>query len=57
MGMLAVLCVADYAKRERWRTIGLWSVGGPDLYLRLREGFGITQQALTFGKCCFAIRL
>jgi len=42
MGMLAVLCVADFAKRERWRTVGLWSVGGPDLDLRVREGLGIT---------------
>jgi len=42
MGMLAVLYVADFAKRERWRTMGLWSVGGPDLDLRLREGLGIT---------------
>jgi len=42
MGLLAVLCVADLAKRERWKTIGLWSVGGPDLDLRLREGLGIT---------------
>ena len=33
MGMLSVLCVADLAKRERWRTIGLWSVGGPDVDL------------------------
>ena len=41
MGLLAVLCAADLAKRERWRTIGLWSVGGPDLNLRLREGLGI----------------
>jgi len=44
MGMLAVLCVADFAKRERWRTNGLWSVGGPHwhLDLSLREGLGIT---------------
>ena len=41
MGLLAVLCAAE-AKRERWRTIGLWSVGGPDLDLRVREGLGIT---------------
>ena len=42
MGMLSVLCVADLAKRERWRTIGLWSVVGPDVDLRVREGLGIT---------------
>jgi len=42
MGMLAVHCAVDLARRERWRTIGLWSVGGPDLDLRLREGLGIT---------------
>ena len=35
-------CVADFAKIGRWRTIGLWSVGGPDLDLRGREGLGIT---------------
>ena len=42
MGLLAVFCAADFAKTERWRTIGLWSVGGPDLDLKLLEGLGIT---------------
>jgi len=28
--MLPVPCVAEFAKRDRWRTIGLCSVGGPD---------------------------
>ena len=36
-----MLCVADFAERETWRSIGLWSVGGPDLDLRLREGLHI----------------
>jgi len=31
VGMLPVLCVADFAERHSWRTIRLWSVGGPDL--------------------------
>ena len=44
MGMLAVtrLCVVDFAKRERWSIMGLWSVGGTDFDLRVREGLGIT---------------
>ena len=37
-----VPCVADFATRDRWRTIGLWSVGGLDLDLRVHEGLGIT---------------
>ena len=41
-GTFGSACAADLAKRERWRTIALWSVGGPDLDLRLREGLGIT---------------
>ena len=28
--------------RERWRTVGLWSVGGPGCDLRVREGRDIT---------------
>jgi len=41
MGVLPVPCVTNFAKRDRWRTIGLWSVGGPDFNLRVRGGLGI----------------
>jgi len=34
--------VSDFAGRERWRTIGLWSVGGPEFDLSVWEGLGIT---------------
>ena len=33
--------VADFNKSERWRTIGLWSVGGPGCDLSAREGYHI----------------
>jgi len=33
--------VSDFAVRERWRTIGLWSVGGPEFDLSAQEGLGI----------------
>jgi len=42
MGLSPVPCVVDFARRSRWRTMGLWSVGGPDFDLRVREGLGIT---------------
>jgi len=42
MGVLPVPCVVDFARRSRWITMGLWSVGGPDFDLRVRAGLGIT---------------
>jgi len=42
MGVLPVPCVAYFANSDRLRTIGLWSVGGPDFHLRVPEGLGIT---------------
>ena len=42
MGVVPVPCAVDFAKRSGWRTKGLWSVGGPDFNLRVREGLGIT---------------
>jgi len=33
--------MSDFAGRERWRTVGVWSVGGPEFDLSAREGLGI----------------
>jgi len=57
MGLLPVRDVVDFARRSRWRTMGLWSMGGPDFDLRVREGLGVTWQVLTFEKYCFATKL
>jgi len=42
MKVWPVPCAADFAKKDKRRTMGLWSMIGPDFDLRVREGLRIT---------------
>jgi len=42
VGLTLVPGAIGFAGRDKWRTVGLWSVGGPGFDRSDREGLGIT---------------